>query len=1106
MRAKTIIIFFLCLIPGVAPGQEGDNTDYVDPFIGTSRTHLPSMWRAEASTYPGAVAPHGMLQISPQTSKEEDFLQGYYYWHDTIRGFTVAEHFSGWPNGSRGKGKVMPFSIDPGHEFPPENSLISSFSHEEESAEPGYYSVNLKDPGIHCEFTANTRSVIGRINYSGEKRNGLLLYGFEKLERKGDNELLAILPAGSHYMWKSERKLYILLKFSESFTCLEDNGKVYLSFPELKKTNNQLTFKYGGSFTSEENARLNLETEIPDWDFESIEQKSNAVWKKELNCIEITNGSEEDKIMFYTALYHASLLPLVASDVNGEFYGQEMNAPLRENEYHYQYLSPWDGFRTLYPLLNFIKPKMAADIMRSVMREYKIMGRMPEPEVMTSVHLSVMTADALSKNLTDFDYELAYKGLRDMIKEPPYFRKEMHSYDALGYVPYGEHYSTTATLEFAYNDWAMARIADYLGEKEDYDFFLKRSFNYRNNYHPEKRFMWTRDSSGSWTNAPIYAESDPWNMSWFVPHNVNDLINLMGGADAFTEHLETNFKEGHFILDNECPMNFPFLFSYAGKPWLSMKWAKKTLRTHFNTSPGGIPGNDDFGTMSSWFIWTSLGFFPACPGRDELIITGPVFEEYIIHFANGRQLRVKSKNLSEKNIYVEEMKINDSSYLKSWISTESLLRGGEIIFNMIDMPDLNLSLGPDSQPLSLTTGKPEFVIKGLNSDQNKVYSGEDLTLKVDIWNKGSSGSYPLTIFADGEEIYREWVLLNEKERKECIIPLSLYKTGKRTISALGNELSIHVIKRSETSGKNFDFSKPMVPPFVQKGEALTVNSTVKNIGSESLRVSPVVIINQSDSLFQKELQLDPGETRKLQYTLATEFSEMNTLRINTSKEVFFKIQNNPVDAQVLYYDFEDAENPALDRSGFQNHGNVIKKPVIVKGKEGNGFQFDGSYIELPATESLDITGDQLTIMYWYKPLNENGTAALVTRGTHIMLKMTNPWQIKFVAGGWGRGECFFNTKAEPDTGEPDWNNTWIHVAGVYDGKSLRLYINGKLKKELAREGVIGKSYFRWRIGNNEEVQTNREPEGIIDELMIFRSALSTEEILRKGILDASEIK
>lgn len=1068
------------------------NSSYVDPFIGTGETHFISKWRSEACTYPGAVAPHGMVQISPETSRRGDYLQGYYYKQDTIRRFSLTEHFSGWPDGSAGKAFLMPVSLDQRDSFPAEKDLQSFFRHRDEVATAGFYSVFLEEAKIKCDFTALTRSVKGRLIFEKEGIPGIVVSGLDEVERLSGNQLQFSVKAGSKYISSAKDRQFLVIEFDTDFNWRKKGNRFLLSFPE--SATNQILFKYSASYTSADNARENLLHEIPGWDFEKVRQKSASLWDKELSRIDV-KGSETDKTIFYTALYHASLIPVNATDINRQFPGFEKNDALREDETHYIYFTPWDAFRTSYPLFNLINPKKGRDYLRSALRYYKSAGNIPEPEVMTGVHFTVMFADALAKQIDDFDTGLALKGLQELLWEEPYFRKEIALYDSLGYVPFPENYATTATLEFAYNDWALSQVAGFLGKESLADSLLQRSFNYRNNYHPGERFMLSRKYDGSWSQAPVYAEADKWNMSWFVPHNTQDLINLMGGDSAFCEHLNRNFEEGHFVLDNECPLNFPFLFTHAGKPWLSMKWKHQLLREYFNDSPGGIPGNDDWGSISSWFTWGALGLFPVTPGTDELILTPPLFEEIRIHFDDGNDLFIEAPDVSDKNIYIQKCFLKEKEIGRAYISQNELRKAGHIRFETGDSPNIDFASGTD-RPFSVSAGKTDIQILSLQPEKNTVQSHEDFLLHLMLLNTGEKGSIKLVVHRNEEKLHSEWVLLDRNEKKKLSIPVRLYKGGQHTLSVGNQKAAIEVIAVKMENERAVKTRAPVLKALIHNSEDITLKTLAKNISGYPLRFTPEVIVDDQVVQRHEAIELLPGENRELSFHLKNNYpAGFHTIQLNNGPSTRFKVYEKALETMVLHYDFNQSKDSITDLSGFDNHGNIKGWVEFTEGYWGKGIRIINGHISIPDNPSLEIIDEVMTLIARYRPEEEKGMGSIVTKGTHNMMKMNGKWQIKTAIGGWGRGQCAFNSPAlATDSLTPEWLHSWCSFATVKKPGKMQLFYNGELVNELPHIGKTGDTDFEWRIGDNAEKEGKRRPEGIIDEVMIFAGALTQQEI------------
>ena len=714
---------------------------------------------------------------------------------------------------------------------------------------------------------------------------------------------------------------------------------------------------------------------------------------------------------------------------------------------------------------------------------------------MTGVHLSVMFADAIAKNILDFDLQLAYKALKEMILEPPYFRSDLALYDSLGYVPYPHRYATSATLEFAFNDWALSQLALKLGKSDDAEKLLERSLNYQNNYRPETRFMETRKYDGSWAIAPLYAEANRWNMSWFAPHDTRGLINLMGGDKAFCQHLDRNFREKHFVLDNECPMNFPFLFSYAGKPWKTMEWKDKSMRYFFNATPGGIPGNDDWGSISSWYLWSALGFFPVCPGTDELVITGPVFEKVIINHSQAGKLTITAKDVSPQNIYVQQSTLHDKPYDHVFIRQSDLLKAGGVSYKMGAKPNRGWAAN-GTPPYSVTKSESEFKVISVESEASIVHSDEAFNLLLEIENTGSPGSYPVYVTLANDTIHTDFLFLQQDSRKLLTIPLRLYKGGESELSVANKSAVVQVHPTTLSSEEAFVFNAPVITPLVKSGDSIRFLCTVKNVSGQTSGLTPALYLDAKRLKKLPEIQLEPGETREIAGSLEGITSTgFHIVSIGNGPATRFKVFEKPEETMVLHYSFDEVQNDIVtDHSGFRNHGEIVGKLNYVVGVDGRGITVKNGYVKAPETKSLSIEAEALTVLCWYKPGDEDGKASLVTKGGHNMMKLNSKWQLQLAIGGWGVGQCHHNVPNDPVTKGPQWQDQWSHFAGTRSKDTLSIYYNGRHVSNLAVKGTIGHTDFPWCIGTNAEIPIGRTPDGIIDEVMIFSEALNQEQI------------
>lgn len=1064
--------------------------DHVDPFIGTEQSEVFSLWRMEGGTYPGAVAPHGMIQVTPETSVGKDFLKGYYYLQDTIYRFSLVDHLSGWPSGSAGKVTLMPGYASGNLDELKMDQLGSRFSHDNEQATPGYYRVHLQDSKIECTFSSLTRSAIGVFEFKGDGDPVVALGRYKSLKQVSQRELQITSDAGNYGMG-NQYTIHLRLIFDQPFKMIKSAKSAVLSFE-----GDVIRFKCGVSYTSPNNARLNVGKEIPGWDFSKVVATSRALWDEQLSKILVEGGTEADKTMFYTAFYHASLLPIAATDVNREYPGFEQNEALKDGEIHYIYFTPWDAFRTLHPMINLVDPVKGRDYMRSIVRFHNSFGRLPEPLVMTSVHMSMLVADAIAKGITDFDVPTAYQALRKMIYEEPYFREDMALFREFGHVPYPQRFATTATLEFSLNDWALAQVARHMGDTRLALKLEQESLNYRNNYLPQTRFMQTRNKDGSWAKASMYAEADKWNMSWLVPHNLQDLINLMGGDEAFVQHLENIFLEEHYVLDNENPINFPFLFSYAGAPEKSMKWARSVLREHFNTSPGGISGNDDWGTMSSWFMLVAMGIFPASPGTDEWIISGPLFEKVLINQGSGKEIHIHADSAGEENIYVQELRLDGELLNTPFITHQQLTSGALVNFTMgrVENPDF----GKDHRPYSLFHDKPDLEVDGFMLLDSKIKSGEVTVAKVSIVNHGAMGSYNLVIIDEVDVIHQQWVLLDEGERRTVTTPVRIFKEGEHVLKCGDSVQRVDVKYVPLSPQEALEAGEIRCAHFVDEGDPVVLKGTVMNRSGRDILAIPKLYLNGKLKDALTPVALKPGEKTKVVVNLSTSgLSGIQEVRINSGPVTRFKVIHDAADALALHYTFDDDKSLVRDHSGFGHHGRTVGGVRYKQGVAGKGISFEDGYVEIPDSPVLDITGSELTMMCWYKPSEEQDKASMVTRGAHNMLKLNGKWQVSTAIGGWGRGQCTYNAKSGDQAGKPEWFEKWTHFASRRDSRSLSVYTDGQRRNRLTHKGFdIFESEFEWRVGSNAEIPVGRTPDGVLDEVRIYARALSDAEISR----------
>ena len=653
-------------------GQEADILKFVNPFIGTTITDIKTLWGGEGGTYPGAVAPSGRIQLTPETRLNEP--AGYDFRDSSIFFFSCINHMSGYPGGSSGNIHVMPVREDQDIHS---GKYRRSFQHKDEKSEPGYYRVLFRDNGTLVELTASERAGMFRFIFPPETKPILFLGDIGTIESASKR-----IIRGSGFN--------TTMVFNKNIISKENiEGGCILTFPATKKVENVLILKIAASNIDFASTYINLETEADSWDFDKFKEKNQEKWKDALSVIEVDDTSKVNKTIFYTALYHSLLIPWIISDVQGNYKGADGLVRKTKGQNEYGAFSPWDTFRSLHPLLCLIAPDRQNDMILSMLDYYDQTGRLPKGP-MTGNHVIAIITDSYLKGISGFDARLAYDAMKKSISSS--VPAAMTTYQEMGYVPSSFAESVTQTVEYAYNDWVLANFAgNVTREKDDYQYYLKRSFNYRNLFDPESLFLLPRNGNDFISDPGNfgYKEGDKWNYSLFVPHNPMDLINLKGGNEYFTAHLDSALRKEYIVFDNETVLHVPYLFNYAQSPYKTQKWVRSIMQTHFKNSPGGLPGNDDLGAMSGWYVFSALGFYPVCPGRPVYDIGSPLFREVKVHLKNGKELLIKSENNGKDKIFINSMFLNGIEFKKSWISHSDIMEGGEISFIMNDSTGFN---------------------------------------------------------------------------------------------------------------------------------------------------------------------------------------------------------------------------------------------------------------------------------------------------------------------------------------------------------------------------------------------------------------------------------
>lgn len=753
VKKNLVKLFLMVLVLSSCSKAEKGLTDYVNPFIGTG---------GHGHTYPGAAVPHGLVQLSPDTRFAGwDACGGYYYDDATLRGFSHT-HLSGTGIGDYGDFLFLPVVGTPVEVGPNGEDKVggfgSKFSHEQESASPGYYKVLLQDYNVLAELTATKHVGYHQYTYPETDNAGLFIDMTTSVqERNVVNAELKVLSdteiSGMRYVkgWASNRYVYFYAKFSKPFTCdIEVNGdiqdgmkevsapklKAYVNFKDTKK-DEKVTVKVGISFVDGDGAKNNMEKEIADRSFDDVRKEANKIWNEELSRIKVKSNDETSKTIFYTGLYHALLEPTVASDVDGRYRTMD-NKIAQSDEYtNYTVFSLWDTFRALHPLYTIITPDDNQAMIRSLITKSDEGGILPMWELasnytgtMIGYHAVSVIVDSYMKGDRNFDVEKAYKAsvhsssydttnLTSMID-----RHILHNNlvpigkyykNTIGYIPSDKDNESVAKgLEYAYNDWLIAQFAKDLGKTEDYEKFSALAQNYKQYYDKSTGFMRGKMMDGTWRTPfdPVhsnhreddYCEGNAWQWTWFVPQDVQGLVELIGGREPFVTKLDSLFNVsseltgenisadisgliGQYAHGNEPSHQTIHIYNQVGQPWRTQELVDEVLYTLYFNDPNGLSGNEDCGQMSAWYILNSMGFYSYCPGIPEYSIGRPIFDEVSIQLKDNKVFTVKTINNSKENKYIKSAKLNGKELDKPFFTHSELMSGGVLEIEMSAQPN-----------------------------------------------------------------------------------------------------------------------------------------------------------------------------------------------------------------------------------------------------------------------------------------------------------------------------------------------------------------------------------------------------------------------------------
>lgn len=734
---KIFAIFLSAFLFSTAFAQTTDFTRYVNPFVGTG---------GHGHTFPGATVPFGMVQLSPDTRMDDwDGSSGYHYSDTQIFGFSHT-HLSGTGIPDYCDILFAP-TIGEAEYFAKkgdlsENGYASTFSHANEIATPGYYSVKLDEGDILAEMTATARVGFHRYTFPATNEANLILdlkhrdkvLGSE-LKIVGANRIEGFRRSSS---WAKDQIVYFVAEFSKPFLDREvievsEDGRTSVldkqisayrpaqgnapkaSFRFDLSDKKPLLVKVSISPTGISGARRNLTTEIPHWNFEKVRADAKSLWQKELAKIEVSGGIEAEMTNFYTALYHTMIAPNVFQDVDKGYLGLDKQAHTATDFTNYTIFSLWDTFRAAHPLYTIIDQRRTVDFINTFLKQYEQGGRLPvwelaanETDTMIGYHAVSVIADAMSKGVKGFDYEKAFEATKHSA-ELNHFGLE--AYKKRGYISMeDEQESVSKTLEYAYNDFCIAQMAKILNKKDDYQKYIRRAQFYKNLFDKQTGFMRPKQN-GNWI-SPFqpndvtfhFTEGNSWQYSFFVPQDVNGLIELYGGRENFTKKLDELFTTdskltgreqpditgliGQYAHGNEPSHHIAYLYNYAGEPWKTQSYVRKILDEFYKPTPDGLIGNEDCGQMSAWYVLSALGFYQVNPSQPVYTFGTPIFTNAKIHLENGKTFEIKANdgNKSVAPPFIQSVKLNGKNHKKAFFTHEDLMRGGTLEFMVADKP------------------------------------------------------------------------------------------------------------------------------------------------------------------------------------------------------------------------------------------------------------------------------------------------------------------------------------------------------------------------------------------------------------------------------------
>ncbi|SHN17615.1 GH92 family glycosyl hydrolase [Chitinophaga sp. CF418] len=705
--------------------------EYVDPYIGSG---------GHGHVFVGASVPFGAVQVGPTNIvKGWDWCSGYHYSDSVVIGFPQT-HLSGTGIGDLGDVLIMPYTgkirTNHGSQENPTSGYGSHYTHAHETARPGYYSVQLEDYNIKVELTASERVGFHKYTFPQGEEGHIIVdlkegIGWDApvetfIQKKDDYTLVGYrLSKG----WAEDQRLWFAIRSSvplkdfqvfngdEKLAGTEGKGKNIKGVISFDKAPAQAMLKVGISPVSSENALANINSEIPSWDFAGTLKTATAKWNKELSRIQLETKDVTNRSIFYTALYHTMIGPALFNDHNRAYRGTDKKVYSNPGFDNYTVFSLWDIYRSCAPLYTLTQPERVNSFVNSMLTIYKQQGKLPiwplmgsETNCMVGYHAVPVIADAYLKGYRGFDINAAFEAMKASSTRDDLGMKDIK---AKGYIPADKEYeSVSKAMEYAIDDWCIAAVAKKLGRTADFEYYSKRAGYYKNYFDSTIKFVRPRMDDGSFKTPydPFnsihekgdFTEGNGWQYTWLVPQDVEGLISLMGGDDAFTRKLDSLFVAkgdmgaqasndisgliGMYAHGNEPSHHVTYMYAYSGNQWKTAEKVRQVMKDFYTKTPEGLAGNEDVGAMSSWYVFSSLGLYPVNPAKGIYVFGSPLFEKASLKVQGGKTFTVETINNSAENIYIQQVTLNGKPYNNSFIRHSDILKGGVLKITMGNKP------------------------------------------------------------------------------------------------------------------------------------------------------------------------------------------------------------------------------------------------------------------------------------------------------------------------------------------------------------------------------------------------------------------------------------